>query len=160
MRQFNNTAPGQVVSMFLSILSHFYTPSARRRRDPSSRLSKSERFVAVTYSYRVTDPTVTILTIPLSWGRYPRGGVRCGIGPSFFYFVSGLLPLFSILNFPLNQRSQIIIVAPSLYSHVASCPCVSQSAPARLLAHAGVVVGKPVWPSMPPCVASQRRTTR
>ena len=29
-----------------------------------------------------------------------------------------------------------------------------------LLAHAGVVVGRPVWPSMPPCAASQRSMTR
>ena len=42
--------------MFLTALSHFFTPSARRRRDPSSRLSKSGRFVAVSSALAVEQP--------------------------------------------------------------------------------------------------------
>jgi len=37
----------QVVSMFLSIVPFLYSKRTRWRRDPSSRLSKSERFVAI-----------------------------------------------------------------------------------------------------------------
>ena len=49
----------QVVSMFLSIVPFLHskrTAAARRRRDPSSRLSKSERFVAVSSALAVEQP--------------------------------------------------------------------------------------------------------
>jgi hypothetical protein len=48
----------QVVSMFLSIVPFLYSKRTRWRRDPSSRLSKSERFVAV--SSRSSTPLVDL----------------------------------------------------------------------------------------------------